>query len=331
MVALVGCISAPPPPDGRGRSWQELPDADQPGRLRDVDLAYDRTQKRVVLHGGVDDGGDAMNMTWALDEVQGRWDRICTASSPPPLHAPALAFDSRAERLVLVGGSTTADLMTPTNEVWTCDSATGLGWVLSGTMPISVAAAQLVDDRGRDALLLVGGEGNMGTVGGDVYSSTDLVMWQALGIAAPTPFGGSATTATYDRVAQRVLALKNFTEPFGSQPEPTDELWALERDLDRWSLVCGDCSGDPRSEAAIVHIDTSNDLYVIGGLGPGRREYAGAWVLDNDKLLKAHDKPSARDRVSAAYNEDRQSVVVYGGNSPGCEGNCGTTWLMTLD
>lgn len=329
-VFATGCLSTPASPEGASHRWIELPTANQPGKLHSPDMVYDDARQTVVLYGGIDESRAALTATWELD-VDGVWRRICAESEPPPLHQPALGHDSRTQRLILAGGSTTDDLMSPVNDVYVCNSSDVRGWTHVGTLPFPVAGAQLLDDRGRGAMAIFGGTGDMGMVEGVIYLSTDLQNWTARPVPAPTALGGAAPTATYDKNRERILALKNYTSRYGSSAEPTDELWEIATGDTQWSRVCGPCSNEPRSEAGLVHFIATDNVFMMNGLGRNRGELEGAWILDNDRFVRSHDDPPARDRGAYAYNESNETLVVYGGNGPGCDGNCGTTWFMTAE
>jgi hypothetical protein len=290
----------------------------------------------VVLHGGVvQDGVGAVNTTWQL-KSDDTWGEICSSATLPALYSPAFGFDPRGQQLVVAGGSSTEDFKTPTTAVWTCSSSdAGATWVQHVVpLPRAVVGAQLVSDGAR--LILVGGNDDTGEYMREAFATTDLLAWQQIGAASPAAFGGAATNITYDVTNERVLALKNYTAAFGRSPEPTDELWELRKDAGHWSLICGPsasgCGWKPRFEAALAHFPASDSTFAIGGTGGSpTTEFEGSWILDDNELVHSHDDPPARDRAAMIYDDERQRLVVFGGNGRGCDGDCASTWILELN
>lgn len=332
LVALTGCLSTPPAPEGRARVWRELPDSGQPGALHGPRMTYDRVRKEVVLHGGAGvDGGT--NKTWAFVRGSG-WTEICPSMTLPVLYSPAFVYDPVGEQLVLAGGSTSQDFTSPSTTIYTCSStAAGATWVpLSTPLPRAIVGGHLVYDDARDSLILVGGNEEIDTYSRASFATTNLQEWQTIAATSPAAFGGAATNITYDDRNERILALKNYAKPFGTIGESVNELWQLGKNASNWSLVCGECYS-PRSDASLVHTGESLSTFVIGGFHRDQ-EIDGAWVLDNEELIQSHDDPPGRDRAGVSYNRDRQEVYVYGGNGDGCRGagnNCDTTWILDLE
>jgi hypothetical protein len=299
-------------------------------------MTYDKTRKAVILHGGVLREGTvhrAVNRTWILEDDR-EWREICVTPALPALHAPGFAYDPLHEQLMLVGGSMTDDFKTPSDAVWTCSTtAVDATWIPQPPLPRGVIAAQLVHDTGRGSMVLVGGVDAAGEYSRDSLATTALQTWVPLPVDTPAAMGGSATNVTYDDRDERILALKNYARAFGAGHEPVNELWQLPKNAGHWSLVCAPCLNTPRSEAALVHLGASTSTFVIGG-HEGNTDLAGSWILDNGELVQSHDDPPARDRAGVTYNVERDQVVVYGGNGPGCHGegaNCNTTWVLELE
>jgi hypothetical protein len=329
VVALSGCLSTPSPPDAPTHRWRVLDGANEPGKLNAPRMTYDQTRKTVVLQGGIMDGA-LVRATWQLTDSG--WTEICRSADLPLVHAPAFAYDPNGQQLVLAGGSTTDNYLSPTDEIWTCSSTDAMAtWVhRSETLPLAVVGAQLVHDGTR--LILVGGNDEMNNFAHPSFTTTDLQTWTPLAAATPATFGGAATNITYDARNGRVLALKNYTKPAGA--EMTNELWQLG--TNGWGLICGPnmngCGWEPRYEAALAYFEATDSVFAIGGTGGApKTEFAGSWILDNDELIHTHEDPPARDRAAVSYDSEHKRLVVYGGNGRGCEGDCGTTWVLEAE
>src|SRR5207244_4659416 len=68
---------------------------------------YDAPQDRMIVFGGFNDNGDALNDTWALAfSGSGSWSQLTPSGTAPfPRYAHVAIFDSPRDRMVVFGGS----------------------------------------------------------------------------------------------------------------------------------------------------------------------------------------------------------------------------------
>lgn len=86
-----------------GTGWtDEAPAVGGPSGRDSHVMAYDAKTRHVVLFGGNDGAGRALDDTWAWDNVA--WSEVTPASGNPPPSEYAIAYDPDIGRVLLYGG-----------------------------------------------------------------------------------------------------------------------------------------------------------------------------------------------------------------------------------
>lgn len=92
--------------DYNTNTWTNLEPENMPTpRLCGV-MAYDEQSDRVILFGGILEGTSVAADTWAYDYNANTWEQMNPASHPSARFAPAMAYNSEADRMILYGGVT---------------------------------------------------------------------------------------------------------------------------------------------------------------------------------------------------------------------------------
>ena len=138
-------------------------------------MAYDPVRRKVVLYGGLSDGGvagataTARSDTWEMDPDTGSWTEVLVTSAPGPRYSTAMAYDAWRGKVILFGGIKVTGLSSDFDaETWQWNGATATWTKLApATSPGARAYPSLVAYRraGTDKILMVGGAG--GSVGTD--------------------------------------------------------------------------------------------------------------------------------------------------------------------
>lgn len=304
-------------------------------------MTFDPDSGRVALYGGhiyVQQGAKQsvpLGVMWRQDESG--WIPICGAATPQARYVAAFAYDPSTHRYVIAGGAFSIrqpsldQYETLTREVWSCD---GMTWSPAGLLPDARVGAQMIYDPVRGALVLAGGVDETGaSVDTTVMSTDGGATWTQLG-TTPFPTGSNGTALAYDDNGRQILALEQKTSPpRNSGAAPTsDTLWSLPSTGASWDLVCDNCSGTPRRDAAIVHVSGSRETYLLNGNPGSGAELEGTWVLDQGHWLEVAGDLPMRDSVGVTYDPVQDAIVAYGGNGLSCDGingNCLGTWQMS--
>jgi hypothetical protein len=165
-------------------TWTPVPQFQRPP-ARDIHvMTFDDRRNRLVLFGGRDSLGQALDDTWEFDVGAGAWTLRTPARRPWPRHNAALTFDSLKGRAVLAGGyepwvgNYLADL-------WEWD---GTNWTESTPATAGLLGAEnfaACYDRYTNRTVLFGGQTGFGPASDTTWELQEHVGRTALGQAHP--------------------------------------------------------------------------------------------------------------------------------------------------
>ena len=140
-------------------------------------IAFDVLSDRVVLFGGFSTELRATNDTWAYEYNTNTWTNLSPTVSPYPRTDHAMAYDSRADRIILFGGG--IDVRQVDNETWAYDPNANI-WVEihPATAPPPRSGHSMAYDAGSDRIIMFGGS---------VYGTADPAETWSYHARAPSP------------------------------------------------------------------------------------------------------------------------------------------------
>ncbi len=288
-------------------------------------MTYDPVRRVTVLFGGVAcaDGG-ALGDLWEYDG--GTWTQRSFASAPPPRARGALTYDRSRNALVLfsgyVGPSNAGNYLTDT---WLLEAS---GWrALDAGTPPSGRIGRLAYDPDRAASVLFGGSFQAGPAQTpqlfqDLWELRST--WNVVNAAnAPSPrtLHGTVYAPSY----RGVLVFGGFTN---QTPNAVNDGALLS--LDDWRTLSWVAPPPvPPAPSAPVRWDfaeafdgLTGEVLIIGGRStPGVFE-ASTFSLTTTEWRPQPPLPGPRASHAAAYDEARNVIVVFGGESDaGCFGD----------
>jgi hypothetical protein len=151
-----------------GGPWQKITLPGEPPARAAAFMAYDRTRKRTVIFGGVDAAGVVKGDVYEYDGKA--WYGPLTATGPGPRNnsgSGAAFVDARAlvpamrDRVVIFGGSSTADDDSPNDECWAWDGASWTS-ICTACTKLPRTAAALVYDPATGRAVSINGWGGDG-------------------------------------------------------------------------------------------------------------------------------------------------------------------------
>jgi hypothetical protein len=112
-------------------TWRQLSPAGGGPGAREITggVAYDSTNNRLIVFGGVNSGG-THNDTWILSDANGlggtpTWKQLAPSGTLPPERANnSSVYDTKNNRLIVFGGNNSGGDL---NDVWVLENANGLG------------------------------------------------------------------------------------------------------------------------------------------------------------------------------------------------------------
>ena len=204
--------------------------ADGPDERLGARIVYDSESDRVILFGGYSMSGTYSNETWVYDFNTNTWMQMQPSLSPEARNFHCMAYDSKADRTVVLGGDVVGPFYEP---LWVYNyNANTWKEVKYDNGPEASYYCGFVYDEKADRFIMFGGHdaGNNETWTYDLNSNT----WQEMQPAQkPPPL--SRHTLVYDTATDRVIL-------FGGQVGDTQfkysgETWVYDLNTNTWTNV----------------------------------------------------------------------------------------------
>jgi len=305
-----------------------------PGARSYAAMAFDSTQGRVVLLGGL--AGSPMNDTWEWDGQN--WTQFAD-TGPSARSEHAMAYDINRKCVVLFGGlGLSGTTNTYLHDTWEWD---GKEWTqIEDTGPSARSGMAMCFDSKRKLVLLFGG-GNATAQLNDTWV-WDGVSWtqeQDTGPPARTKhgmdydstrdravlFGGMGVTT---KVSQVWVSDNNWWSPnsghWQNQTVATSQFFndTWEYDGSVWTRV-EDTGPAPRHSFGLAY---DGKVVLLFGGRDGTNAFRDTWQWNGSHWTQRQDMgPAARSAAGTAYDSKRGRMVVFGG--AGAAGAAfGDTW-----
>ena len=322
-------------------TWSELTPSGTPPPSRYGHIAmYDPVGDRMLVFGGAYGTTVYNNDVWSLS-LSGTpaWTLLTPSGDPPPARLGASAvYDSKRQRLVLFGGTSTwrtsyAGLCL--SDVWELSLTGPLAWtpiVTGGTGPTARAFHSATYDAGRDEMVVFGGADSSYKRDAFALSFTGPATWSSITTPGVTPEARGWSTLVRDPVRKRDIVFG------GLSSGPLSDLWVLTRDVTpAWTalpasnpyFLAGRCG-------ASMILDSAHDRLVLFGGFDATGHVLGdlwEWPLAPGQsprpLFAEGTAPSPRHATSAIFDPVRDRMILYGGVTAAPE-VVGEVWELAL-
>lgn len=301
LVALLSCGSSTAPDDPNPVAI--VP----PASAGHVLVYHDALQSVVLVNAGL--GGMASPPSTART-VLWRWDgqawSVLDSLGPPVRNLGGVAYDSHRDRLVLHGGSYSADLVY--DETWEWSPASG--WVRRSTGgPGRRDHTEMVYDPERRSVVLFGGQVTPGSLAAGTWT-WDGTTWQAISGASPPLRYHHAMV--YDPAGRRTVLFGGVTLSGAA-----GDTWAW--DGTSWTTAATSIAPRTHARAGL----TSGGVIVYGGFPAA----SGMLALNGSLWSEVSgSNPGPRYLTAMAYDPMRQVTVLFGGGNPSTDQLYADTW-----
>jgi hypothetical protein len=268
------------------------------------DLVYDDALGVVLLvNAGLGGPSDARMMgqptkVWSWNGTH--WS-LLDSSGPPVRNLGGVAYDSRRDKLVLHGGTITADLSY--GDTWEWDPSGG--WRrFDGPGPGTRDHTQMAYDPERGVAVLFGGQATISSFPADTWE-WDGTQWKQVATSGPAPRVHHAMS--FDPIGHRVLVFGGAE----SGMRDLSDTWAW--DGKTWTQLAGS-STLGRTHARLAPNEARSVLYLVGGsdsmgLVPDFLRWDGSkWHMAMPLM-----GPAPRYLAGLTYDRARQVNVLFGG------------------
>jgi hypothetical protein len=192
--------------------WTQLSPATSPSARGGAGMAYDPTTGTVVLFGGNDINGNALDDTWT-------WDGITWTQQSPPLSPPArigqtMSYDPNQRRALMFGGNNGAGGLFSDTWVWNGSART---WtqLFPATSPVARTGAAMAYDALTKTVVLFGGSNGAGDCCniyyGDTWTWNGTTWTQQFPATSPSP--RNVPAMAYDASLGLAILIGGYSTP----------------------------------------------------------------------------------------------------------------------
>jgi hypothetical protein len=292
---------------------------------------YDSTRRRVLHFGGelrFFSYGDPI--TLPTDELWGftsdeyaRWTPLRRGGNPQRLTGMSMILDPEADRLITLGGSARdEEFFDFFGHAWQRRLASDEGWqryYAQGTLPPARYAHSGVYDPIRGRVIVFGGREGEEPLGDTWW--LDLrgrPRWTRLDSTALAPDPRFGHSAVYDPIGDRLLIFGGIG---GDDEDSTfGDTWQLALGgQPTWSRLSLPRSPSPRCFASAVYDSRRQRIVLFGGRDENGQPLHDTWFLPLGGTAgwvpddTAGALPTARWGAAAAYDPDRDRMLVFNG------------------
>jgi len=281
--------------------WIQQTPATVPAARSDASITYDAARNKVVMFGGKNASGTALNETWTYDGTN--WTKLTPAASPPIRSGASFAYSSSSSTAILFGGYNGTSWL---NDTWSWNGTT---WsqLSPATSPTVRAFASAAYSSASSTIVLFGGQKTKTAVAADTWTWNGTT-W-SLKSPVHAPSARYLASAAYDTATSNVVLFGGYT---GSAY--LSDTWSWNGT--DWTQSTGSPAPSIRRAEAIGFDVASNQLTLFGGYN-GTSYLNDTWAWDGatwSAQLSTTSPPIRADAV-AVYQSPIGSIVLYGGTT----------------
>ena len=281
-------------------NWISVTPSGPPTTRFEPAMGWDAGHNKVVLFGGKNSGGSAIQETWTWDGTT--WTRLTPTTQPSARWGAQLVYDTALNKMVLFGGTTGSKAQ---QDTWTWD---GTNWasVTTATKPSARLEYGLAYDAAHSVVVMFGGTTGSAALQ-DTYTFNG-TNWTAL---SPTtkPSIRSRMAMTYNTAANNTLM-------FGGVSGTTynGETWTW--DGTNWSQKTPAAAASARAGSGLAYNVLTNSVVLVGGVN-GTTYFGDTWTWDgtNWTAQLPAATPTVRAGAGFAYNGVIGGDSLFGGLS----------------
>ena len=265
-------------------------------------MGWDAGHSKVVLFGGKNSSGTAIQETWTWDGTT--WTKLTPATQPSARWGAKLVYDTALGKMVLFGGKAGTKAL---NDTWTWNGTT---WALVSptTIPSTRLEYGLSYDVANGVVVLFGG-----TTGSAALQDTYTFNGTNWTLKAPT-----AKPSIRSQVAMAYNDAANNTVLFGGVNGTTYNAETWTWDGTNWTQRALSPAPAPslRANSGLAYNPVTSSEVLVGGVN-GSSYFGDAWTWDgtNWSLQSPSTSPTVRAGAGFAYNGVSGNDALFGGLS----------------
>jgi N-acetylneuraminic acid mutarotase len=303
--------------ESMSNGWKNMtPTAAPPPRLGHA-MVYDSSHDKMVLFGGENtDGSTYFNDTWTYDLSTNNWTNMSPPIAPSARVAPALAYDSAHEMVVLFGGDATEndDWL---GDTWTYNLNTNRWTNMNPSIAPSARAGTMVYDNAYAELILFGGQHNDSFLCDTWAYNLSTNNWRDMNSPTSPPSRAGHAMA-YDCLHDEVVLFGGHKSNYLC----FNDTWTYNLSTNNWTWKNPKVAPPPRECHAMVYDNAHEEIFLFGGLAKRNPPYIvyslnDTWTYNvttnNWTNYNPLITPIARGYYAMVYDTSHNNVVLFGG------------------
>jgi uncharacterized protein (TIGR03437 family) len=292
--------------------WRLLPQsAESPEPRVDGTIVYSPRERAVILFGG--QGGSLLNDVWSYNLRTQLWTRLNpTGVAPAPRLGHTSVFDTARNRLVVFGGQARGFF----SDVWALDLSSNTWRQLSaeGTGPSTRYGHSAIYDPRGDRMIITHGFTSAGRFDDTWAFDFNTNTWTNLNPQGAKPLRRCLQHAAYDTLRHRLLLYGGCSS--GSGPCPQADLWALDLETNRWTLLAEVSMPAGRQHNGLAYDEAKGRLVIHGGQSVQLLNDTWEFDIATNRWMATAvggGNPGARSRHHGVWTGDEFGTVFFGG------------------
>ncbi len=303
-------------------TWTQMNPTVSPSARDNHGMAYDSESDRIVLLGGLPEGGGE---TWIYDFVGNTWTKMEPSAYPNWANVDTMAYDSESDRVIAFSGWPVGSTG-PSDETWTYDLNSNVWSAMSpAARPEARASHSMTYDSESDRVILFGDR-----IGSQASNSTwayhaNRDRWESLAFER-SPSARSLHALAYDEESRNVVLYGGLPRGEGKN----GETWIYRHPLP-----------PPRPPPRDIHAmayDVESDRMVVFGGDVGQVVLGNdTWAYDFNANrwaeMSPEASPSPRWFHAMAYDSESDRTILFGGYTDDVSSQAETdeTWSYDLE
>jgi hypothetical protein len=282
-------------------------------------MAYDSSNNKVVLFGGLD-GSGLDGETWLYDVTSDTWMKQSPSINPSARKYHAMTYDSENNKVVLFGGNNG----TRCDDTWVYEVVSDT-WTQKNpsVKPPAREFHEMVYDSLNEKVVLFGGHNGSNLNDTWVYDVASDTWTQKNPTIKPSARGQFALA--FDSTNNKVVLFGGY------EGYARDDTWVYDVASDTWTQKNPSTKPSARYGHSMVYYSENKYIVLFGGHRIiTRNDETWVYDLEADNWIQKRPilKPSPRRWFAMVYDSVNKKVVLYGGNAPSLNDE---TWIFNLN
>ncbi len=243
------------------------------------------------------------------------WTLLTPTGTPPVARAgQCVVYDSKADRLILFGGT---DSKTLFNDTWAY-SVKDNAWTElkpGGDLPEGRVAMTMVYDPIAGKAIMFGGMTNSQLLGDTWTYDPEADLWEKVETVGDTPSARGGHAMVYDSAAGNVVLFAGKDDS-----GVLNDTWTFDLASSRWTRVEPASASPTARYGHAMAVDEATGTIILFGGWDTAKYFNSTWVFDPEagswtSLDTQGGLPKSRAGHTLIYDSAKRNLVLFGGTS----------------